>query len=141
LYAFRVAVVGVAVDTTALRALLGARTGVADVAYLVKDTTQRDVRIEVFYGRAVTPVDDSTLRALGARGLLRPLRLRRVSTTIADSVVPALTGLPGVTVVRAQSMQCVIPTGSADPHLGPGDLTGAEADKRLVEARFAPSRA
>ncbi len=111
LYRFHVAVLRALVDTTALRALLGARNGLADVAYPVADTSQHDVRLQIFYRRATTLADDSILAGHGARGLFGPPRSRVVSATIADSLVPAIAQFPGVAFVRAQAMVCATANG------------------------------
>src|SRR5262245_37933166 len=71
LYRFKVAVLRASLDTSALRQLLGARSGLADVAYPVTDPASRDVRVQVSYDRYITPRDDSALAALGATGFRR----------------------------------------------------------------------
>jgi hypothetical protein len=98
-----------------LRRSLDARLGIATVAYPVADTARRDVRVQVFYDRTMTPTDDSTLAALGAHGLLRPPKSRNVMTTIADSLITRLRTLPDVSFVRAEPLVCAITNGARAP--------------------------
>src|SRR5262245_46807445 len=112
LHRFNVAVIRASVDTTALRQLIGARTGLADVAYPVLDPTRHDVRIQVFYRRDMSAADDSTLLVLGATGLWWRPKSRVVSATLPDSLVPVVSRLPDVSEIRAQSIACIIPTGA-----------------------------
>jgi hypothetical protein len=95
------------VDTGPLRGLLGARGGIADVAYPVADTGNHDVRVTVFYKRETTRADDSTLRALGGRRMLRLSRGRDVNVTLADSLVPVVAQVPDIAFVRAEAWACI----------------------------------
>lgn len=110
-YRFDVAVLRASVDTSSLRQLLAVRTGVADVAYPVADSSRHDVWIQVFYSRAMTRVDDSALVALGGKGLSRLPKGRNVSLTLANSAIPAASQLPDVSFVRAKAMVCGVTTG------------------------------
>ena len=114
-YAFRVAVLRAALDTSALRVLLSARGGIADVAYTVADTSRRDVRLQVFFSRPVTDADAAALARLGATDVRRMPNRRILSLTAPDSVVPRIDAAAGVTLVRAQAMECVIAGGDRGP--------------------------
>lgn len=109
LHAFSVAMLRVAVDTTALRSLLSARSGIADVAYRVVDTTRSDVRLQVFFTRPVQATDTTVLAALGGSSFFgiwgAPLRV--LSLTAPDSAVARIAAAPAVARVQAQAMVCL----------------------------------
>jgi len=108
LHAFSVAVLRIEADTAQLRRLLSSRTGIADVAYPVADTTRLDVRLQAFFTRPVTASDTTTLARFGASGFLLAPGARVLSFTAADTATAHITALAGINALRAQAMVCVI---------------------------------
>ena len=106
LYAFHVAVLRAAVDTTALRALLASRGGIADVAYTVPDTSRRDVWLQLEFAQPPAVLDTTALARLGGTNIGWMPDRRFVSLLLPDSLVPRLATTVGPAIVRAQPMFC-----------------------------------
>jgi hypothetical protein len=114
-HAFPVALLRVQVDTTGLRALLGARTGIADVAFVVRDTTKFDVPVQIHLDRPTASGDSATLERIGGKtemfrsGMKRPLQ-----ATVPESLLSRIPTLfAGVKSVRAQAWGCVVAGGGS----------------------------
>jgi len=114
LHQFHVAVVRARLDTAALRALLNGQPPLVEVAYPVQDTGRFDVVTQIFFTRPTTVMDDSTLARLGATQPL-PWRGRVKLATVADSMIPRIAALAGVSFVRAVSIPCLTWTATAAP--------------------------
>jgi hypothetical protein len=98
----------VSVDTAGLWRLLDADSGIANVAYRVSDTTRVDVRLQAFYARPIVSEDTVVLARLGAVLFHWVPRQQNLSFTAPDSAVTQIAAVPGIAVVRAQAMACVI---------------------------------
>jgi hypothetical protein len=106
-HAFRVGVLRAVVDTGALRALLAPRTGIADMAFVVTDTSRRDVNVQVHFRHALRTEDSVAIAAAGGNVFMFRPGHRPANAHVPDSLIPRLAALPGVTHVRAWPIQCV----------------------------------
>ena len=108
LYAFSVAVLRVAVDTAALRALIAGPSAIAHMAYVVRDTTKHDVSLQIFFNRPLRTTDSLRVVGLGgAVGMFREGHHGPLNAYLADSAVSQVMSLQDVTLVRAAAMECV----------------------------------
>jgi len=105
LHRFNVALVRARVDTGSLHGLVS-RSGIADYATLVDDTSRFDASVQIFFSRPITADDIEALRRMKVKASPIPPRPNILYAVAEDRTISTIQKMAGVDFVRARAMEC-----------------------------------
>jgi hypothetical protein len=103
LHRFNVELVRARISTDSLKSLLSS-TGIGDYAIVVDDPTKFDVDVAISFLKTATAADSAAAKQfVDSRSGPAP---RYQYTIVADSMIPTLSRMSGIKIVRARALNC-----------------------------------